>query len=251
VTSPLWRRESFKEIPSTNTYLVERARAGEPAGLVVRADFQSAGRGRLDRKWEAPPRSGLMVSILLRPELPESARHLANIAVALAAREAVLILSGVRPDLKWPNDLLLDGRKVGGLLAEFVVDENNESAIVVGCGINLTWDGPPEVHATSLRTASGVTISLENLLDMILRSLDTRSHDLNSEEGRQRLQAEYRDALVTLGQSVRVQTGRGDIFGVATDVDSDGRLSVLDAVGGQHLVSIGDVVHLRPAEAQQ
>jgi len=109
----------FDTIDSTNRYLVEEARAGAPEGVVVVAGHQSAGRGRLGRRWEAPAGTNLLVSILLRPDLPAEQRHLAAAVVALAAAEAVEDLADLRLGVKWPNDLLApDGRKVAGVLAE-------------------------------------------------------------------------------------------------------------------------------------
>ncbi len=109
----------FDSIDSTNRYLLDEARRGAPDGVVAVADHQSAGRGRLGRSWEAPPGSNLLLSVLLRPDLPVGDRHLASAAVALAAAEAVDAVTGVRVGIKWPNDLLgPDGRKLAGVLAE-------------------------------------------------------------------------------------------------------------------------------------
>ena len=110
--------EKFSSLPSTNTLAGERANAGAPAGLTLVADFQTSGRGRLDRTWEAPPKASLLCSVLLRPTLPSELLHLATIAMALAARSAVSAVTGVVPELKWPNDVLLEGKKFGGILAE-------------------------------------------------------------------------------------------------------------------------------------
>jgi BirA family transcriptional regulator, biotin operon repressor / biotin---[acetyl-CoA-carboxylase] ligase len=118
-----WRVEHLSEIDSTNRWLVERAKEGADEGLVVYADFQSAGRGRLERPWEAPARSSLLCSILLRPELDVDHLQLVVAAVALAARAALVRLCGLRPDLKWPNDLVVGPKKLAGLLCEVVEAE--------------------------------------------------------------------------------------------------------------------------------
>ena len=156
----------FDSIDSTNRYLLDEARAGAPGGVVAVADHQSAGRGRLGRRWEAPPGSNLLMSVLLRPDLPAEQRHLASAVVALAATEAVLTTQGLELGIKWPNDLQAsDGRKVAGVLAEADLTgaEGFElPPVVVGIGINVNWpatdqDLPPELVgvATSLRQLLG------------------------------------------------------------------------------------------------
>ena len=122
---------------------------GAPEGLVALADFQTAGRGRLDRRWESPPGASLLCSILLRAPVAPDELQLVVAAVALSARAAIVRLSGVRPDLKWPNDLIVGDAKLAGLLAE-IVSSGDGLAAVVGIGVNLTYDGPDDVDATSV-----------------------------------------------------------------------------------------------------
>ncbi|MEI6700774.1 MAG: biotin--[acetyl-CoA-carboxylase] ligase, partial [Actinomycetota bacterium] len=214
--------EHFSSLPSTNTLAGDRAAAGAPAGLTLVADFQTAGRGRLDRSWEAPPKSSLLCSVLLRPTLPPSLLHLATIAMALSARAAVRVVTGVAPELKWPNDVLLSGRKFGGILAEAHLDAPggppNSIAVVVGIGINLTFDGPPEANATSLQTSTGQTIDRDLLLDALLEALGPRQGLLDTVEGRADLMTEYREALSTIGQLVAVHLPNGAQHGEAVGV---------------------------------
>jgi BirA family biotin operon repressor/biotin-[acetyl-CoA-carboxylase] ligase len=134
----------FEELDSTNRYLLDQARAGAPEGLVAVADHQTAGRGRLGRRWEAPAGAGLLVSVLLRPSLPIEELHLCTVAVALAARSACTEAAGVEPGLKWPNDLIVGERKVAGILAEA-----REGAVVVGIGVNVAWP-PPDTEPTEV-----------------------------------------------------------------------------------------------------
>jgi len=158
----------FAEIDSTNRYLFDEARAGAPEGTVVVADYQSAGRGRLGRRWEAPPGSNLLVSILLRPTLRIDELHLCTVAVALAAAVACERGAGVVPDLKWPNDLLVRDAKLGGILAEALPAPDLDhgasppvasspvahgtpppSTVVVGLGLNVGWPPPDDpAHTT-------------------------------------------------------------------------------------------------------
>ena len=133
----------LSEIDSTNRYLTDEARAGAPTGLVVVADHQTAGRGRLGRTWVAPPGASLLVSLLLRPTVAADRRHLLVMAAGLAMAEAVEAETGVVAGLKWPNDLLVGERKLAGILAEVAGD-----ALVVGIGVNIEWhEVPAELSA--------------------------------------------------------------------------------------------------------
>jgi BirA family transcriptional regulator, biotin operon repressor / biotin---[acetyl-CoA-carboxylase] ligase len=238
----VWRVEHFIEIDSTNSWLADQARAGAPEGRAAYADYQSAGRGRLARTWEAPAGSALLCSVLMRPKLEPDDLSLVDAAVALSLRAAVVRLSGVRPDLKWPNDLLVEGRKLAGLLAELIVTDEGP-AVVVGFGLNLT--AHPE-GATSLLEASGVRIEARALLDIVFEEIESRRALLDSLEGRRALHEEFERALVTLGQVVRVEQRDGSVVGVARRIDRTGRL-IVDVDGEERTFSSGDVVHLRTA----
>ncbi len=239
----VWRVERLESVDSTNTHLRAQAEAGAPEGRVVVADFQSAGRGRHDRVWEAPERSSLLCSVLLRPALEARQRQWAVAAVALSARAALVRLCGLRVGLKWPNDLVVGDDKLAGVLAETSAD----GAIVVGLGVNLTYDGPPQSPSTSVRRAAGITLEPEALLDIVLEEIERRRPLLEDVEGRDRLREEYRRALVTLGRRVRVEQASATLEGEARDVDDAGRLVVATAAG-EVAVAAGDVVHVRPAE---
>lgn len=246
MSSFVWRIEHFDEIDSTNTWLAARAVEGAPEGLVAVADFQSAGRGRLDRRWESPSGASLLCSILLRPDVAPDQLQLVVAAVALAARSALVRLSGVRPALKWPNDLVVGAAKIAGLLAEIVaVDER--LAVVIGIGVNLTHDGPADTLSTSVRAEAGVTITAPALLDILLDELEARRALLDSAEGQVTIRAEYERALVTLGQMVRVEGAHDVIVGRATSVDEFGQL-IVDTGSASTAISVGDVVHLRAHE---
>jgi BirA family biotin operon repressor/biotin-[acetyl-CoA-carboxylase] ligase len=248
VSSIVWRIEHFDVIDSTNTWLADRALEGAPEGLVAVADFQSAGRGRLDRRWESPPGASLLCSILLRPDVGPDQLQLVVACVALAARAALVRLCGVRPALKWPNDLIVGDAKIAGLLAEIVtVDER--LAVVVGIGVNLTHEGPANVASTSVRVESGVTITPMALLDILLDELETRRALLDSGGGQSTLREEYQRALITLGQLVRVERTTDVLVGLATSVDDFGQLVVV-VDGHDFAVTVGDVVHVRAHEGE-
>jgi BirA family biotin operon repressor/biotin-[acetyl-CoA-carboxylase] ligase len=217
-------------------------------GLVVIADYQSSGRGRLDRQWTSPPRASLLCSILLRPQLEADGLQLVVAAVALAARAALVRLSGVRPQLKWPNDLVVGENKLAGLLAE-VVGTGSDLAVVVGLGVNLTFPGPEGVMSTSVLLESGLTIAPRALLDLVLEELETRRSQLDSDDGRGALRAEYERALATIGQTVRVEQLGGTVVGRAQGVDTAGQLLV-EVEGVVQTIGVGDVVHLRHVQVE-
>jgi len=244
VSPIVWRVKHFNEIDSTNTYVVEQARDDVAEGLVALADYQSSGRGRLDRAWESPPRASLLCSVLLRPNLDATQLQLVVALVALATRTALERLCGLRPQLKWPNDLVVAENKLAGLLAE--VDETVDGfAVVVGLGVNLTYEGPEGVPATSVRAETGVTIVPRALLDIVLEEIEARRPQLDSKEGRVVLRDEYTRSLATIGQFVRVEQPNGAMSGVARGVDDAGRLLV-EIDGALQTFGVGDVVHVRP-----
>ena len=192
-----WDIHRLLEVESTNTWVRDRARHGAPAGLVAVADHQTAGRGRLDRRWESPPGANLLASVLLRPQLDGSDLHLCAGAVALAGADACRELAGVEPVLKWPNDLLLEGAKVAGVLAEAEFAGSTPTAVVVGIGINVAWPGPPEANGTCLDDLAGPVDRLV-LLDRLLSALEPRCVLLEEGAGRRGLADEVRRRCGTL-----------------------------------------------------
>jgi BirA family biotin operon repressor/biotin-[acetyl-CoA-carboxylase] ligase len=249
----------FAEIDSTNRYLLDEARAGAPEGVVAVADYQHAGRGRLGRRWEAPPRSNLLVSVLLRPALAVEELHLCTVAVALAAAGACERAAGVVATLKWPNDLMVGARKLGGILAEALPAGSGTGSadavrpvVVVGLGLNVGWPPPgPDageegllVAATSIRRETGTELEPSALLGPLLEELEERLTDLADPEGRRRLASAYRRRCDTVGRAVRVSLP-GEVFtGTATDITVEGHL-VVEVGGAPRTVAAGDVVHLR------
>lgn len=241
----------FDTIDSTNRYLVDEARAGAPEGTVAVAAFQTAGRGRLGRRWEAPPGACLLASVLLRPALPPDDLHLCTTLVALAGAEGCARASGVHPGLKWPNDLVVGDRKVAGVLAEAVLASGGDPAgagpaVVVGIGLNVSWAGPPGAGGTSLEAEAGRAVDLEEVLEAVLEALAGRRRLLDGADGRAALAAEGRRRCVTLGRRVRVELAGGTVVGTATDLDDHGRLVVDRGRSAAPVtVAAGDVVHLR------
>jgi len=223
-----WHVEVVETTGSTNADLLGACAAGAVDRTVLMAAHQTAGRGRLDRRWEAPPGQNLLVSLLFR-EVPTPAVTLGH-RVALAARTAASRLAGVTPSLKWPNDLLLDGRKLAGVLAQRAPD----GPVVVGIGVNLGW-APPDAIALGSQIAPPV------MLRELLTAYDELPVDISEL---------YRSALATLSTRVRVELPAGEVIeGTAMDVTPEGRLEVLDLCGVTHRLDVGDVIHVRDATA--
>lgn len=231
---------SVRHVPvtgSTNEDLLAAAAAGAPDRSVLVADFQTAGRGRLDRRWDAPPGVNLLVSILFR-SVPSPASELTQ-RVGLAAVDACRSAAGVEAELKWPNDVLVGDRKLAGILAQRAADDS----VVVGVGLNVGWapEGAASLRhsASSRRTesAAGVPSPLA-VLAALLAAYDSLPDDIG---------LRYRAALATLGRRVEVQVPGGRIDGRAVDIDHHGRLIVVDAEGLTHRLDVGDVVHVRDA----
>ncbi|MEZ5143853.1 MAG: biotin--[acetyl-CoA-carboxylase] ligase [Acidimicrobiales bacterium] len=244
---------------STNSDLLEAARQGAPEGIVEAADEQTAGRGRLDRSWEAPAGSSLLVSVLLRPSLAFDRVQLVSSAVGIAASEACAALAPVQPLLKWPNDLVVvggarfEGRKLGGILAEAVLEAGRLQAVVVGLGLNVNWPEqlPPELDAiaVSLNHVVDETVDRARLLTELLLRLEHWYGLLvgGGDDGAAAVLRRYRELSATLGRTVRAELPDGDVEGEAVDVTGAGHLQVRQPSGELVEVTAGDVVHLRPA----
>lgn len=245
---------------STNADLLAAARSGAPEGQVLVAERQVNGRGRLDRTWQCPPRAGITVSVLLRPDEPAVGWPpapanrfgwlplLAGVAVVQAVRR----VAAVDAALKWPNDLLVDGRKCGGILAE-VAPGPEGSAVALGIGLNvsLTADELPHRQATSLLLADAVATDRDPLLRALLRDLADRYVRWRATGGdpdSSGLRRAYEEHCATLGLPVQVALpGEQNLVGTAEAVDVDGRLRVRGPDGRVHALAAGDVVHLRPS----
>ncbi|MGW0334645.1 biotin--[acetyl-CoA-carboxylase] ligase [Streptomyces sp. NPDC003011] len=247
--------EVVQRTGSTNSDLVTLAAAGKAAeGAVVVAEEQSAGRGRLDRQWTAPARSGLFFSVLLRPsEVPVARWGWLPLLTGVAVATGLARAAGVDTALKWPNDLLVtvDGeeRKTGGILAERAGD----GGVVVGVGINVTLraDELPVPQAGSLALAGAVSTDRDPLLRGVLRSVEqwyAKWRAANGDPALSGLQEAYAAGCATLGRTVRAQLpGDRSVVGEAVAIDGDGRLVIATGEGVQEPVGAGDIVHLRPA----
>jgi len=234
--------EVYRVIESTNTRAAELARQGAPDGTLVLAEEQSAGRGRLGRSWLAPAGSSLLFSLVLRPRLqPPEIQRLAMIT-SLAACHAVAELYGLLAAIKWPNDIQINGKKLGGMLCEAGMQAEKLSWVVVGLGLNVNLDpsrlGKMMVPATSLAHELGHEVARLPLLAALLERLERDYERVNSGW---LPHTAWRAHLATLGQPVQVSTPGEVITGTAEDVDANGALLVRLADGSQRSILAGDV----------
>ena len=240
--------EHFTICDSTNDRLKERARAGAPEWSVVLADAQAAGRGRLARPWISPP-GNLHLSVLLRPPCGEAS--LLPLAAGVAVAEAVAPL-GVEPELKWPNDILVRGRKLAGILAEASSGASGLEWVVVGIGVNLNAEVPAELDsvAASLAAESGRLTDREEAAASVLARLSVWYHALVETGPAFLLDAWRARAVAWWGQAVEARSGEQAIRGVARGVDERGALVLELEDGSRRAVLCGDVRELRLARPE-
>lgn len=234
----------METVPSTNAVVRAAAEHGADEGLVVIAEQQTAGRGRLERVWESPPRAGVLMSMLVRPAVPAAQLPLLALMTGVAVVEAVRGVAELPARLKWPNDVLVDGRKVGGILVERV----SAGGAVVGIGVNVSTRAEelPVDAATSVLMAGGVT-DRESLVKEILRAFERRyAGYVDAAGAAESVLPAYRELCETLGREVIMELPDGaSVRGTATAVDEDGMLEVRQVDGVSRSWSAGDVVHVR------
>jgi BirA family biotin operon repressor/biotin-[acetyl-CoA-carboxylase] ligase len=235
----------FFKTDSTNTIAMHLGEGGEPHGAVVLAEDQTAGRGRAGRKWLTEKSSGISCSVLVRPPIPPAHAPLLTLVAGLAARDAVGEEVTALPDIRWPNDLLLGGRKVGGILTEMHAEPDRLHYAVIGIGINVNQQKMPlEIDdiATSLRIESGKTHSRLELLVRLLRHLD-RYYNLYLAEGAAPILRRFAEVSSYFrGKRVRITTARETFTGITAGLESSGvlRVSRDDGRGTESILS-GDV----------
>jgi BirA family biotin operon repressor/biotin-[acetyl-CoA-carboxylase] ligase len=231
---------------------------------VLTAEYQTAARGRLDRSWEAPPLSSVSVSLVLRPvnaegrPLPTHTYSWLSLLGALALRQTLLETAGIPAELKWPNDVLVRGRKIAGILAQMgPMGDGAVPAVILGTGLNVTLTAAelPVPTATSVALEQPLTVDRTQLLKSYLahfavlyRSFCNADGDPTAGmAGGPSLHKRVESVMVTLGSQVRAQLpGDHEIIGHATRLDEYGSLLVVDKDAREHVVTAGDVVHLRP-----
>ena len=239
-----WRElvQVHEVLSSTNTHAKELARQGVQSGTVVIARSQTAGRGRLGRSFHSPRDTGLYLSVILRPDCPmEQLMHL-TCAAAVAACDAVEQTCGLRPGIKWINDLTLEGKKLGGILTELSFEHDGMvSYAVIGIGINCRLETVPEdlkgLACSLADFAAGADIA--KLAAALIVALEEMGHHLTSD--RAAIMERYRQKCVTVGRQVRVISPAGTETGLAEQVNDDGSLTVLFENGQRKNVNSGEV----------
>ncbi|MGO8928618.1 MAG: biotin--[acetyl-CoA-carboxylase] ligase [Limisphaerales bacterium] len=235
----------FQETTSTNDVIEKLAHDGVKEGVVVFAESQTGGRGRLGRKWMSPAKRGLWFSVLLRPDLrPQEATRL-TVASATALRRAIESQTGLRPEIKWPNDILIHGRKVAGILTELSAELDHVKYVVLGIGVDVNLsqaDFPAELRklATSLKTELGKAVSRPELAVAILRELDRDYARLASGQFAA-VADEWEEHGTTIGQEVTIRTGDRRIRGRAESLGEDGALLLRTEHGHLERIIGGDV----------
>ena len=234
----------FETIDSTNTRAKEMAAAGAPHGTVLIADQQTGGRGRMGRSFHSPAGSGIYLSVILRPECPANKLMHLTCATAVAAVEGIENATGLRPGIKWINDLVVGKKKLGGILTELSVGNNGiVDYAIVGIGINCTQqrsDFPEDIRsiATSLLQCTAKNIDREFVIANILTSF---SNICNNLQDISQILAEYRKNCITLGQEISLVRGDEIRYGTALDTDEAGALIVRFADGHIEAVNSGEV----------
>jgi BirA family biotin operon repressor/biotin-[acetyl-CoA-carboxylase] ligase len=238
----------FSAVSSTNSEARRLASEGVPEGTLVIAEYQTAGRGRLDRRWEAPPGSSLLLSLVLRPRLAPHQIQRLTMLCGLAVADAVEKVTSLRVGLKWPNDIVYGPAKLGGILTEVGLHGEQVDHVVVGIGLNVNLDPgqlPSDLQypATSLSHEIGQPVGRLSLLQSMLRLIEIRYRALKRGTCPK---DEWAQRLDTLGQHVTVSAGGTVLEGMAEGVDDDGALLVRLQDGRLTTVMAGDVSLRKP-----
>ncbi|MDY6851201.1 MAG: biotin--[acetyl-CoA-carboxylase] ligase [Thermodesulfobacteriota bacterium] len=243
--------EIHTRINSTNQRARELGLTNAPEGTLVLAETQTAGRGRLGRNWHSPPGLNLYFSLILRPNLPPDRTTLLTLAAGVGAAEAVSRVTGRKPSIKWPNDLLMGQRKVAGILSEMETRGANLPFVILGLGLNVNLkpaDLPAELLdlAGSLFMATGRDWDRTALLAAMLKEIENQYEALKAGRAGDVLE-QYRQACQTIGSQVRIAQGESVIQGTAVAVNESGEL-VIRPAGGRQLVCVnaGEVTLIKP-----
>ena len=238
----------FSEIGSTNTRARELAESGAAEGEIVIAEAQTQGRGRLGRRWESPPFTNLYLSFILRPKLPPRYAPQITLAAAVALVETVGSFLPRPPAIKWPNDILFDGKKLAGVLTEAACDAERVAYVILGIGLNLNYrvDAMPEelrARATSMADLTGTNVSRESVLARLIQAMDRCYGELEA-SGFEALRPRWEAHFGLRGRLVRVELDGQAQIGRARGIDREGALIVEGEDGQRRSIVAGDVIPL-------
>lgn len=235
----------FQDVDSTNDEAAALAGRGEAEGAIVIAEAQQRGRGRLGRQWQSPRGLGLYLSIILRPTIPPHGAPVLTLMGAVAGTEAIERTTGLIAALKWPNDLIVHERKVGGILGEMAADSPYLYHVILGIGINVNqteadFEGELRRTASSLRVEAGHPVDRTAIVRSFCESLDGWYERFLC-DGPLPILEHARRRCLTLGRPVTARSGDQEVSGLAVELDGDGRLVIRDARGALHRLLAGDV----------
>lgn len=235
----------YRRIPSTNDIAQAMTGRGAPEGTVVVAEAQSAGRGRPGRDWVSPPGTGLYLSVVLRPKAPMKDFWQTAFVMAVSAADAIHEATRLNPELKWPNDVLINGRKVCGILIETLKGgAGNPPAVIAGIGVNVnTIEFPPEIahKATSIAKELGTPVEVGRIEEILLASID-RWYTLYNDAGFPPIISRWRELDRTTGRSISVDTPDGLLEGTALGVEDDGSLTIERPDGTRTAIYTGETI---------
>lgn len=230
-------------VDSTNNE-VKRLADSEKEGLLVIADEQTAGKGRRGRVWQSPPNSGIWMSFLLKPDIPPDKASMITIVAAMAARRAVAEATGLSPLIKWPNDLVVNGRKITGILTEMATDIESINYVIVGIGFNVNNKSFPEelaATATSLEMELGHEVNREKLIALFGKHFENIYEQLIADGDLSRLKSEYEQYLVNNNAEVVIDNQGKTINARALGINEKGELLIVDKDGNRQAVRAGEV----------
>jgi BirA family transcriptional regulator, biotin operon repressor / biotin---[acetyl-CoA-carboxylase] ligase len=235
----------YNELDSTNTTAYELAHKIEAEGTVILAEKQNKGKGRLSRQWYSPRSGGIYMSVILRPDMTPFQAPVITLMAAVSLAQAIRETSPARALIKWPNDIIINDKKVAGILTEMEAEADRVRFIVLGIGINVNTRLPALPHtASSIAHMTGKPVSRRALLIALIERLDRNYNTLNR-SGFSEIRLQWKGLSSTLGQRVRANCMRKTIEGTASDIDIDGALKIRMDNGFYERVFAGDLIILR------
>jgi len=235
----------FDAVPSTNDLAFNLAIEGSAEGTVVVAETQTKGKGRLGRSWSSPKHKGIYLSLILRPKISPAQSPVITLMVSSSICKAIQEVCGIEARIKWPNDILLQNKKLGGILTEINAEADRVHFLIIGIGLNVNNDKNSLLPgAVSLKEAQGCHFSRLNLAQEVLRKIE-EDYFVFQKQGSLAIIESWREYNSTLGKRVRVSSDSGQLEGIAVDIENDGGLLIRDDLGLTRKVMAGDVTHCR------